>query len=111
MIEETVLNHLCEELDVPCSLEVPENPPDAFVVIEKTGGSLKEHLFSAMFTIQSYGATLYEAAMLNEAAEIAMLNMDELDGICKVSLNSAYNFTDTETKRYRYQAVFNLVYY
>ena len=29
----------------------------------------------------------------------------------KYNLNSDYNFTDTETKEYRYQAVFDINYY
>lgn len=111
MIEEIVLSYLKEKLDVPCGLEEPKEGTEAFVVIERTGGGSKEHVSSAVFAVQSYGKTLYEAAELNEKVKQAMLGIAELDRICKIKLNSDYNFTDTETKRYRYQAVFDLVYY
>ena len=35
----------------------------------------------------------------------------QLNDVIKVSLNSDYNFTDITTKRYRYQAVFDISYY
>ena len=37
-----------------------------------------------------------------------MINLDE---IASVKLNSDYNFTDEETKQYRYQAVFDIKHY
>ena len=34
-----------------------------------------------------------------------------LDDVISCKLNSDYNYTDEETKRYRYQAVFDIRYY
>ena len=34
-----------------------------------------------------------------------------LDDVISCKLNSDYNYTDKETKRYRYQAVFDIRYY
>ena len=42
---------------------------------------------------------------------VTMEEAVSLDDISKVSLNSDYNFTDPDTKRYRYQAIFNIWYY
>ena len=39
MIEETILEYLESRLDVPVYLMRPENVPNSFVLIEKTGGS------------------------------------------------------------------------
>jgi hypothetical protein len=39
-----------------------------------------------------------------------MQGLIERDEVTKVTLNSNYNFTDTTTKEYRYQAVFDLYY-
>ena len=33
------------------------------------------------------------------------------DNVIKIELNADYNFTDVDTKTYRYQAVFNITYY
>ncbi len=54
---------------------------------------------------------MYEAAVLNEEVKEAVEGMITLDEVSKVSLNSDYNFTDTTTKEYRYQAVFDINYY
>ena len=47
----------------------------------------------------------------NLAKVKAFYNMIDLDRVTKVSLNSDYNYTDTTTKHYRYQAVFNVTHY
>ncbi len=111
MIETIVLDYLSEALNAPAFMEVPENPPGEFVVVEKTGGPEEDHIKFATLAIQSYAASLYEAALLNESVKSAMDNLAALDVICRVSLNSDYNFTDTASKQYRYQAVFDLIYY
>lgn len=111
MIEEVILNHLSSALDVPVYMEMPEDCGGSFVVIEKTGSSSVNRITSATFAIQSYGATLYEAATLNESVKTAMDAMIERNDISRVGLNSDYNYTDTAMKQYRYQAVFVVVYY
>ena len=40
-----------------------------------------------------------------------MEDIVELDSISQAELNTDYNFTDTQTKRYRYQAVYDLVFF
>jgi hypothetical protein len=55
---------------------------------------------------------MYEAATMNEEIKAAMLNsLITLGSVAKVDLNSDYNYTDTTTKTYRYQAVFDIVHY
>ena len=110
MIEVTLLNYLSGALDVPVYMELPPNPPQSCVVIEKVGSSMDNHLLSANFAIQSYGGTMYEAATLNEQVKAAMDNIVTLPEIARCELNSDYNFTDTGMKFYRYQAVFDIVY-
>jgi hypothetical protein len=111
MIEQTILDYLNDTLTEPCYMEEPEGI-DTFVLLEKTGSSLSNYVYSATFAIQSYATSLYEAAELNEKVKAAMLTIaDELNTISKCSLNSDYDFTDTTKKRYRYQAVFDLIHY
>jgi hypothetical protein len=54
---------------------------------------------------------MFEAATLNEQVKQAVFDSVSLDEITAVSLNSDYNYTDTATKRYRYQAVFVITHY
>ena len=111
MIETIIQDHLTDA-GFTAYMEIPEGggtPP--FVLIERTGGGEENHLSSATVAIQSYGATLYEAAALNERVKVAMDQIVELPEIAACDLNSDYNYTDTTKKKPRYQAVYSLVYY
>ena len=110
MIEKIVLDYLTSKLDVPCSMELLPDLGDSFVVIEKTGSTEDDGIEGGTIAIQSYGASLLDAAKLNEKVKLAMKGIVELDSVYKCKRNSDYNFTDPTTKRYRYQAVFNINY-
>lgn len=112
MIEKDILDYLTEKLDVAVYMERPLNSATSFVLIEKTGSNQKARgLYEATIAIQSYANSLYNCAVLNEKVKQLMENIIYLDNICKVTLNSDYNYTDTSTKEYRYQAVFDLIHY
>lgn len=110
MIEKIVLDYLTSKLDVPCSMELLPDMGDSFVVIEKTGSTEDDGTESATIAVQSYGKSLSDAASLNERVKTAMKGIIELGSIGRCKRNSDYNFTDPTTKRYRYQAVFNITY-
>ena len=110
MIETILREYLQTALNVPCLMEVPKNPSDKMVILERTGGT-DGHIKTATIAIQSYGKSLLEAASLNEEVKRVMKDFADLNEVCKVELNSDYNFTDTSTKRYRYQAVFGITHY
>lgn len=111
MIEEVILGYLSKSLDVPAFMEEPAKPPQKYIIIDKLGSSEKNRLSSATLAVQSYGKSLYEAAKLNHAVKGAMRDAVVLDDVISCKLNSDYNYTDEETKRYRYQAVFDIRYY
>ena len=114
MIEKTVYDWLTAQNICTVYMELPESlstAPERFLLVEKTGGGQREHIKSAMITVQSYAASLLGAAQLNEAAKAAMEGIIELDEVCSCSLNSDHNYTDDRLKRYRYQAVFDIVHY
>lgn len=111
MIEQTILDYLSARLGVPVYMEVPSTPPPSFVVLEKTGSGRANHISRATLAVQSYAPTLLEAAQLNEAVKAAMDNAIDLDEVSRSALNSDYNFTDPQTKRYRYQAVYDITHY
>lgn len=112
MIEKTVLEHLRRELgQVPVYMEYPDEKETTFVVIEKTGSGITNGIRSATIAVQSLADSLYNAAVLNEKVKVAMDDLITNDEIGRVSLDSDYNFTDTQTKHHRYQAVYQLVHY
>ena len=113
MIEVTILNYLdSQEPSATVYTEIPKTRPSRFFVLEKTGSSLDNHINRSTFTIQSYAPSMYEAATMNEEIKALMLDgLITLGKVARVDLNSDYNYTDTTTKTYRYQAVFDIVHY
>jgi len=111
MIEKTVCDYLNDVMGLPAFWEKPEDMPEEFLIVEKTGGSVSDRIMSATIAIQSYAGSMYRAAEINEAVISAMENLTEMSEVSGVRLNSDYNFTDTTTKQYRYQAVFDITHY
>ena len=118
MIEKIVLEYLSERMSVPVLMELPEVPsesfssmPERFLVLEKVGGNEADHIDDASIAIQSYSLnSLYGAAQLDEEMREAMRGIVEVPEISGIRLASNYNHTDTRTKRYRYQSVFEIFY-
>lgn len=111
MIEKTLYDYLSETLEEPVYMEYPDNAPERFFILEKTGGNRVDQIAYATFALQSYGGSLFSTSAMNLEGINAMLGAVELDTVSSVSLNSDYNFTDTTRKRNRYQAVFNITHY
>lgn len=111
MIEIVIREFLKNNLKIDVFLEHQENEPESFVIFEKTSSSKNNHLNATTFAFQSYAKSLYKACELNEKVKEAVEEMINLDEIASVKLNGDYNFTDTGTKRYRYQAVFDIKHY
>lgn len=112
MIEDTIKNYLDYHLSAPVYISVPKDKPDEYFVMEKTGGGISEKIRQANITVQSYAKTMYKAASLIEEANAAMLDgLISLDQISDVQMNGSYNYTDTTTKKPRYQSVFVVTHY
>lgn len=110
MIEIIIKQYLDKHMGVPIYLEHQEREPHRFIIFEKTSSNSKNKINSATIAFQSYAESMYEAAKLNEKLKEVVLNMVELNDIGCAKLNSDYNYTDTQTKRNRYQAVFDITY-
>lgn len=110
MIEIKIKEFLEKKLQIKVFLEHQSQMPGSFVIFEKVGSNKKNYINTSSFAFQSYGESLYEASKLNEKLKEAVESLIELDEIMSVKLDSDYNYTDTETKRYRYQAVYEIKY-
>ena len=111
MIEILIKDFLKNKLKKDVFYEHQQNEPECFVLIEKTNSSKSNQLKSSTFAFQSYDKSLYETMKLNEEVKNAVEELIELKEIVSVKMNGDYNFTDEETKRYRYQAVFEIKHY
>lgn len=109
IIEKIIMDYLKKELNVPCYLE--EKPIVQYVLITKISSSRKNYIDRAMFSIKSYDSSKYKASVLNEKVKQAMDNMIKLDIVSSSKLNSDYESTDIERKKYRYTALYDVVFY
>lgn len=111
MIEILVKEKLEELLNVPVFLEQPINKPNKYVLVERKGMGEENHLGGSLFIFQSYAETMYESALLNKALISRFKSLISLDEMVNISLNTDYIFTDVTSKKYRYQAVFDVKHY
>ena len=110
IIEVYLIEYLSKELGVNVYGQEEDAEDGSYVVIEKLGSYVENFTRHATIALKSYGTTLLESAELNERAKNAMDDVIKKPEISCSKLNSDYNFTDTTTKKYRYQAVYDLVY-
>lgn len=110
MIEKIVLDYLSDVMSVEVYTE-KRGQQGKYIIIEKVGGGKTDHIKRASLAIQSYADSMYEAAELNDKVKDAMDGIIALPSISSCKLDTDYNFTDTTSKKYRYQAVFDLVHY
>ena len=99
-----------ETLNTPAYMEVPTKLTD-FILLDQTGTSKTNHITTTTIAVQSYGKTLWDAMQLNEKVKDAMQQFVWQDNVARVELETDYNFTNTETKQYRWQAVFQITHY
>lgn len=109
MIPEKVLfDYLDNSLmvNVPIKTETPEDPPEKYVIFERTGSrSTEERLGAVTFSVKSIAPTLYETVTLNENVKEALRRMPEITEVYGVEIQSDYNSTDTRMKQYRYTTI------
>lgn len=113
MIEQTIVDYLKKQFpDEIVDTETPHPMPYRFITVEKTGSQqLRTGLFSSTVAVQSWEARKINAAKLSELVCKALRKMpDEVPEVSEAT-GSDYDFTDTTTKRYRYQAVFTIIHY
>lgn len=111
MIELELKNYLEEKTKLDVFMMLPINKPKEFISIERIGGDYENMLKSSTFAIQSWGESLFNVATLNEEIKNHLFEFTENEKVSKVKINSDYNFTDTTTKKYRYQIVAEIWHY
>lgn len=114
MIEEIVREQLTDVIGLPAYLEEPAKPPKKYMLIEKVGSSdgAAHRVGTAMIAVQSISAdSKVSAALLNEQVKQAMWRLESDDRVTRVRCNSDLDYTDPDTHRYRYQALFEITYY
>ena len=104
LVEQKLRDYLKTHLKIPVYLERPENPPETYALIERTGGTERNYVSSATFAVKSIAGTMYQAAKLDGDVVRCLRGFSEVDNITSCMVEAHYNFTDTTTRVYRYQA-------
>ena len=110
MILFKLIEYLTGKLDVYVGVSAPE-ATTGYVLIDQTGSTNRNHITTTTIAVQSYGASLEDAIRLNETVKNVMMDFVNEDEVSGVKLDTEYNFTNTATKQYRWQAVFEITHY
>jgi len=111
MIEIIIKDFVAQRLSIPVYMEYPDNATDRFVILDRSDTSRENRIETSLFVAQSYAESKLEAAKLNEKVKTVMDSLVELNEVSCSELNSDYPFPDTQRKRHRYQAVYNITHY
>lgn len=110
MIEAVVRNYL-ESAGFQAYMETPVRPEEEYLLIEKTGSGRQNQIETATIAVQCISKkSLFRSAQMCEQMIEVMNDFSRLDEIFSCKLVSDYNYTNTATKEYRYQAIFTLSY-
>lgn len=109
--EKIILDHLTNYFDVPVGMEKEPGWKPPYIIVEKLGSNTENMVGSSSFAIQSYHTSMWLTAMLNDEVKRCMSGLIKDDRVSSIELDSDYNHTDTETGQYRYQAVYDVVFF
>lgn len=116
IIEEALISYLIsrniDDVNENIYAMTPKQPlPDNYIVIDKTGSQTRDQVTTATVAIQSIATeSLLKAARINEAVVSAMSEFPGYGNVFGVHLQTDYNFTNSLTKQYRFQAVYEITY-
>lgn len=113
-IEKAVIKFLNDNLEKAQAFgEVPNPRPDAFVVVDRTGGNHGSiALDQPLMTIQAWGKSKLKASELAYEVDLLIRSMQEdVDEVTYVDRNSMYYYPDDESHTPRYQMVYDMMTY
>ena len=114
MIESIILQYLSEILEVPVSLEIPNEELEQYVVFEVVDRNKTDFVDAVTIEFNSYADSKYNAALLDKQVRKCIEEMISIPNICSVEIGggrSSGDSHDRETKRYRYRSYYNIYFY
>lgn len=109
ILEKFLIDWIARKTGYDVHAEVPEGHPAEFYTVERTGSHTVNRVATVTVAIKSWNsASTYAAAEMNDGLKREMETLVQEPEISACRLSTDYPFTDTETKYYRYQAVYNI---
>lgn len=107
-IEEAVRNWL-DDMGYSAYVRVPENRPERFVTVERTGGGVENLVDYPTIAIQTWAQTQAEAEEDASAIRMVALMGQLPEGVHSMRVDSGpYKFYDEDSRTPRYQIVFDV---
>ena len=99
--EAKLIAYLHEKTGLPVSnTKEAGRTSEEYILVQRTNGSRVNKIDSRTYAIQS----------ISSISKLRAAQIDE-PYISKCGLNSDYDFTDANTKEFRYQSVYDIVYF
>ena len=111
MILEIIIDYLADKLTIPVAAELYADAPEEIVVVNRAGSERQNRLDTIQLIATSYACSMADAARLNESVKSALDDLTDLDEVSGSYLVTDYQAPDTSTRKYRYQAVYNVNHY
>lgn len=110
MIEKYIINYLATA-GFDAFAETPPDPPNRYVIVQKISEYESDKIRYTTIAVQSIAETMDESAKLNDEVIDCMHNIVAMSKYGKCKLSNSYPYNDTRQKKYRYQSMFDIVYY
>ena len=112
LIEEIIINHLKSVFGTAdIYAEMPENVPDAFVLISVTDRRRRNLIDSATVEFHSYAKTKADASALDKSVRIALETLTDHDEVSSCRIGGGDDEPDVWLEKYRYRSYYNIVFY
>lgn len=109
MIEAKVISYLCE-CGFDAFAEEPAKKPKEYVVVRMVDASRTNHIDACSIYLECVSDSMLNAAKYCNDVKNKMYDFVSVDGISSCRLSGSGKNIDTQQKKYRYEAVFNIVY-
>lgn len=111
--EQSVLDYLNGDVDltrlgVSAHAQVPEDRPDAFITVERTGGMSDRFLDRATLAVQVWAPTRARTLALTEDVRRKLWDIWRRPEVASIDIPSMYHFPDPDSQQERYQLVVTL---
>ena len=112
-IEGTLRAYLNKVLSIPVYVSVPENPPERFATVERTGGYWESDIHEVSTVVVDYwGNSRADSWELADKGDTAVREFAFQDGIARIEPNSTcVHYPDIQSGRERYESNYDITTY
>lgn len=107
-VEKAVIDTLGQYYKTYSDVPADVTPTDTFITVERTNGGSENGIGSPQIAIQCWSSSRANASTLSLKVQEKLIELYEINEICKVTIENVYNFPDLVGKHPRYQIVLTI---